>query len=55
MGFQDSPWNISVSSLVILVASVFDGTIVRKKDRHTWYIQTNANEYLPRDCRRREY
>jgi len=38
MGFQDSWWNISISSLVILAASVFK-TTCRKTGR-----QTNAGK-----------
>jgi len=37
-GFHDSPWNISVSSLVILAASVFEilcGKTDRQTDKHT--------------------
>jgi len=33
MGFQDSWWNISVSSLVIIAASVFEISC-EKTDRH---------------------
>jgi len=41
MGFQDLWWNISMSSLVILAASVFE-IWCGKTDR-----QTNASENLP--------
>ena len=36
MGFQYSFWNISVSSLVILAASVFEVSIVRKNRQTHW-------------------
>jgi len=35
MSFQDSWWNISVSSSVILAASVFRYRAGKKTDRHT--------------------
>jgi len=47
MGFQDSSWNISVSSLVNIAASVFEVSC-RKTDT-----QANGGRSLPRECLRR--
>jgi len=43
MGLQDSPWNISVSSLVILAASVLGDIVRTNRQADT---QTNAVENL---------
>jgi len=42
MDFQDSWWNICVSSMVILAASVFDIHLEKKTDSHENPIYANA-------------